>query len=185
MLILRDLLWRGPHGYQELLDANPGLSPSLLSERLGTLTQQGLVEKVEVRDGRRAAVYRLTSRGRGVEPVVEALYGFGAGLMTEIELSADKLRYLVSLAAGNLGQDIFQLDAHTVELTVDRLTVFVAMGPGRIEVLDSSKYVVGTVVTTQVALMAFASGEGDAPFEASGDPEATDQLLSVLGRAAR
>ena len=37
LLILRDLLWRGPHGYQQLLDANPGLSPTVLAERLRRL----------------------------------------------------------------------------------------------------------------------------------------------------
>jgi len=184
MLILRDLLWRGPHGYQDLLDANPRVSPTLLSERLRSLAEQGLIEKVEVRDGRRAAVYRLTARGRGVEPVIEALYGFGAGFMTTIPLSENKLEYLLSLAVGNLGKDIYDLDEHRVRLTVDDVAVVVDMRPGYIGIADSVDGVEASVMLTQDKLMALAAGDGDPPPETAGDTAAAGQLLRILWRAS-
>jgi len=184
MLLLRDLLWRGPHGYQELLDANPGLSPTLLSERLSSLAEQGLIEKIEVRDGRRSGIFRLTALGKGVEPIIEALYGFAAGFMTEIPLSEAKLEYLLSLSAGNLGMGLFELDAHTVRLAVDGVAVIVEMAPGRIEAVEPADDVEGTVIMTQAALMALAAGAAGAPAEVAGEPAATDQLLTVLGRAS-
>lgn len=184
MLILRDLLWRGPHGYQELLEANPGISPTLLSQRLETLADHGLVEKVEVRQGRRLAAYRLTARGRGVEPVIKALYGFGEDFMSSMALSENKLEYLLSLGAGNMGPDTFELEATSVRLTVDEVTVVVEMGPGRVEVVEPHDDVAGGVTLTQTALIALATGDDGPSYVATGDPEATDQLLRVLARSA-
>lgn len=184
MLILRDLLWRGPHGYQELLDANPGISPTLLSQRLESLTDQSLIEKVEVRGGRRVAAYRLTDQGRGVEPIIEALYGFGAGLMTTTPLSRNKLEYLLSLAVGNVGKGIFDLDEHRVRLAVDDVEVVVQMGPGLVALADSEEGIEASVALTQDALMALAARDGDVPAVTSGDDAAAGQLLRVLGRAS-
>jgi hypothetical protein len=146
--------------------------------------EQGLIDKLEIREGRRAAVYRLTEQGQGVEPIIEALYGFGAGLITAIPLSENKLAYLLSLAAGNLGKDIFDLAEHRVRLAVDGVEVIIDMGPGHIGIADSPEGVEASVSLTQDALMALAAGAGDAPAEASGDAAATGQLLRILGRAS-
>lgn len=183
ILILRDLLWRGPHGYQELMDANPGLSPTLLSERLGSLTDQGLIEKVEVRDGRRAAAFRLTGLGKEIEPIIESLYGFGANLMAKSPLSRGKLDYLMWLSAGNLGKDLFELDEYRVRLAVADVDVDVKMSPGRIEVVDPHGTAEASVTLTQDSLMAVVSGASDVELQTTGDGAAVEQLLMVIRRS--
>ena len=67
------LAWlkEGPHRYCELRARIPGITDKVLTERLKDLELLGLVEKSgRERDGR---VYRLTARGEGLRPVLDAL----------------------------------------------------------------------------------------------------------------
>jgi DNA-binding HxlR family transcriptional regulator len=67
------LLSNGPQRFGELRAAIPGLSDRMLSERLGELTDEGLVARCE-----EAAVakYALTAHGEGLKPVFEAIGRF-------------------------------------------------------------------------------------------------------------
>ena len=75
LLIVRELLL-GPARYGDLLAALPGLATNLLAQRLRQLTGDGIVE----RDG---GSYRLTPRGRALEPVLVELIRWGAAYMPE------------------------------------------------------------------------------------------------------
>lgn len=70
LLIVRDLLL-GSHRFNELRRGVPLMSPTLLSRRLATLREAGVVE----RDGGR---YRLTESGRQIAPIVDAFANWGA-----------------------------------------------------------------------------------------------------------
>ncbi len=73
-IIVRNLLL-GCETFGELTDGAPGISRSLLSNRLELLEQYGVVER---RPGGRGSRYLLTEAGRGLESVVDALGTWGA-----------------------------------------------------------------------------------------------------------
>ncbi|GAA4670269.1 winged helix-turn-helix transcriptional regulator [Phytohabitans rumicis] len=71
--LLIDLLLQRPARFSELAAALPQLSKRVLSERLAELQDVGLVIR-EVDDGRPVSVgYRLTERGQGLSPAMDAL----------------------------------------------------------------------------------------------------------------
>lgn len=76
LLIVRDLVF-GPLRFSELRDGLPGLAPNLLSERLRFLVGTGLVSREAAAPPARRVVYRLTSEGRRLGPVVHELARFG------------------------------------------------------------------------------------------------------------
>jgi DNA-binding HxlR family transcriptional regulator len=77
LLLVRDLLLGGRR-FSDLLQAMPGLTPNLLSQRLRDMQDRGLVEQQHLPPPRAATVYVLTPLGRELEPVVLALGRFGA-----------------------------------------------------------------------------------------------------------
>lgn len=71
-LILR-VLMGGPRRFSEFRDQVPAISDRILSERLQELEQEGIVERI-VHDSRPVVVqYRLTPKGEGLAPVIEAI----------------------------------------------------------------------------------------------------------------
>jgi DNA-binding HxlR family transcriptional regulator len=77
LLLVRDLLLGGRR-FSDLLQAMPGLTPNLLSQRLRDMQDVGLVEQQRLPPPQAATVYALTPLGRELEPVVLALGRFGA-----------------------------------------------------------------------------------------------------------
>jgi DNA-binding HxlR family transcriptional regulator len=78
LLVVRELLG-GPRRYGELLEGLPGIATNLLSERLRSMQDNGLVEKTS--DDR----YALTERGEGLRDVVQAIGRWAYPLMGPIE----------------------------------------------------------------------------------------------------
>jgi DNA-binding HxlR family transcriptional regulator len=76
VLILRELLADVGH-FNELERGLPGVSRSLLAERLGRLGRAGLLERREAGRGR-TVEYRLTAAGRALQPVIDAMGAWGA-----------------------------------------------------------------------------------------------------------
>ncbi|MEU1784385.1 helix-turn-helix domain-containing protein [Streptomyces sparsogenes] len=70
-------LKEGVHRYGELRRRMPEVSEKVLTQRLRGLERDGLVER-SVHPGVPAPVsYRLTEEGRGLAPVLQALYDWG------------------------------------------------------------------------------------------------------------
>jgi DNA-binding HxlR family transcriptional regulator len=59
--------------FNEFADAVSGISPRMLSERLRELEGAGLIERTVIPSSPPAVEYRLTSRGRRLRPVIEAM----------------------------------------------------------------------------------------------------------------
>ncbi|HEX2039461.1 MAG TPA: helix-turn-helix domain-containing protein [Acidimicrobiales bacterium] len=70
--IIRALL-AGRTRFSEVVDAVPGLSDRLLSERLKELEAEGIVERLVAPTTPVRVEYRLTEKGRALVPVVEAV----------------------------------------------------------------------------------------------------------------
>ena len=179
LLMLRDLLWRGPHGYQQLLDANPGLSTTVLAERLRTLTDEGLIERLGVRDGRRSAVYRLTEAGRRIEPVIGALYEFGGSALATTRMTPGKLAYLIDLAVRAVGDAVFDLPETVVRLAIYELEVDISLAPGMARIVEGDASPAAIVRMDQPAFMAIVSG-ASVSTSIEGDVAAARALLDFI-----
>ena len=77
LLILRDLLIFHRTRFSEFLTSLDGLSPNLLSQRLKQLEQEGIVERHLYSEHPPRMEYRMTEKGEGLRPALEALKAWG------------------------------------------------------------------------------------------------------------
>lgn len=90
LLIVRDLL-TGTHHFNDLKRGLPGISATLLADRLRRLQDVGVVEKRTIRKGRRTTEYHLTAAGGELQGVISSLltwgarWGFGAPRSEELD----------------------------------------------------------------------------------------------------
>lgn len=70
--ILR-VLFGDRHRYAQIKAAVPGLSDTMLAERLRSLEADGLVERRVIPSSPVQVEYHLTEKGRDLEPVLEAV----------------------------------------------------------------------------------------------------------------
>lgn len=82
LLIIRELLL-GRRTFRDLQAALAGISPSLLTQRLGELTQDGLVLRNEAPRRSKSVEYDLTDAGRSLEPAIIALIRWGSRWMVD------------------------------------------------------------------------------------------------------
>src|SRR5436305_11702023 len=82
LLIVRELLLRGPSRYTDLREGLPGIATNLLAERLRELEEARLVAREEAPPPVATTLFRLTPRGEELRPVIERLTLWGAPLMT-------------------------------------------------------------------------------------------------------
>lgn len=80
LLIVRDL-FAGPLRFSDLLRALPGISTSVLSERLAFLERHGLVARRQLPPPAASTVYELSAAGRALRPVLTELLRFGVRFM--------------------------------------------------------------------------------------------------------
>ena len=76
LLIVREMLG-GARGFNELQRGLPGISRSVLADRLRSLERAEIIERRTGPEGKRLE-YRLTLAGRDLEAVVQAIGEWGA-----------------------------------------------------------------------------------------------------------
>jgi DNA-binding HxlR family transcriptional regulator len=81
LLIVRELLM-GPRRYSDLRRALPGVSASVLSERLARLEQIDIVTRGSLPPPAASRVYELAETGRALQPVVRELATWGARFLS-------------------------------------------------------------------------------------------------------
>jgi DNA-binding HxlR family transcriptional regulator len=77
MLIIRELL-AGPRRYKDLMEGLPEISTNLLSDRLKTLEQQGIISRRALTFPAGTYIYALTPTGRALEKSLVELGRWGA-----------------------------------------------------------------------------------------------------------
>jgi DNA-binding HxlR family transcriptional regulator len=77
LLILRDLLRKGPRRFQDFEQGLPGLAPNTLSARLKALEAQGVIGARLYERHPPRYEYFLTDKGEALGPVVRALRAWG------------------------------------------------------------------------------------------------------------
>ncbi len=81
LLILREVSF-GDRRFVDLKAELPGISPTLLTERLHALVAQGLVATRELPPPAARTVYTATAKTRDAAPILRAMARFGMALLT-------------------------------------------------------------------------------------------------------
>ena len=76
LLIIRELLL-GPKRFGDLADRLAGVSPTVLTARLGTLVETHIVQRTTLPPPFNAQVYELTQIGRDLKPAIRELIRWG------------------------------------------------------------------------------------------------------------
>jgi DNA-binding HxlR family transcriptional regulator len=83
LLIVRELLLRGPSRYTDLREGLPGIATNLLADRLRELEDVGIVAREDAPPPIATTLFRLTPRGEELRPVLTALGQWGIPLMDD------------------------------------------------------------------------------------------------------
>jgi DNA-binding HxlR family transcriptional regulator len=83
LLIVRELMIREGCRYTDLLKGLPGIATNLLATRLNELEEMGLLTREAAPPPVATTLFRLTQRGKDLEPVISALGRWGAPLLAE------------------------------------------------------------------------------------------------------
>jgi DNA-binding HxlR family transcriptional regulator len=92
LLIVRELLLRGPIRYTDLRAGLPGIATNLLAERLRALEAAGVVAREEPGPPIATTLFRLTPRGEELRQALEALGRWGIPLMVAGPAAGDVFR---------------------------------------------------------------------------------------------
>jgi len=188
LLIVRDLL-PGPRRFGELAGQLPGIGTDLLTDRLRTLQDHGLVERHELGGVGGGVAYGLTAEGEQLRPLVEELGRVGLQWLDPPTESSD--RFDLGWALGTAAQFLDPAAVPPTPLIVqgaterfllktvgDRVRVRYA-GPGE-------GPPVPMIAGTDLGLLALLSGH--APFASSavtvtGDRPAARRWIAAIRRA--
>lgn len=88
LLIVRDLMFSGRHHYRELLQSEEGISSNILAERLGRLVEAGVLIRSDDPSHKQKAIYKLSSMGIDLLPVIAALGSWGGKYLPVTKQSA-------------------------------------------------------------------------------------------------
>ena len=176
LLIVRDLLL-GPRRFGDLAAQLPGIGTDLLTARLRTLQEHGVVQRHEVGGVGGGVAYGLTPQGEQLRPLIEELGRVGLEWLDPPSESSD--RFGLSWALGTAARD---LDPHdvpdgplVVEGTTGRFVLEVAGDRVRVRYADAGDdHATPVIAGTDLDVLAVLSGH--VPFAGS--------ALSVTGDRA-
>jgi DNA-binding HxlR family transcriptional regulator len=77
LLIIRDMLFFGKQRFEEFLESPEGISTNILTSRLKSLEQLGLIEKQPYSNHSRRMNYQLTEQGQSLRPVLKTMIDWG------------------------------------------------------------------------------------------------------------
>src|SRR5262245_4533820 len=187
LLIVRDLLM-GPKRYTDLRMGLPGIASDILTARLRTLQEAGLIRRRELPRPAPATVYELTEEGRELRHVVLALGRVGVatlgGPRRREDVQAERI--IIGLRP-SFHRERFGDLTETYELTVDGLPFTVEVSGGSVATRpETASDPALRLRTDSGTLIRLLTGELSPPAAlASGDGRtAIDGELEVLERFA-
>jgi DNA-binding HxlR family transcriptional regulator len=83
LLIIRELLIRGPSRYTDLKNGLPGIATNLLSDRIRELESAGLIRREDAPPPVATTLFHLTETGAELQPVLDAIGRWGVRYMAE------------------------------------------------------------------------------------------------------
>jgi DNA-binding HxlR family transcriptional regulator len=190
LLIVRELI-PGPRRFTDLMEGLPGISTNLLSERLKSLEQQGVIGRRVLPPPAASTVYELTALGQGLEDALLELGRWGSHFVPASAGEAALLNvgsYALTLKTFFRPEQARGI-AETYELRIEDEVLQVRIEAGEIQVQQgealSADAVFYTDVPTYLGLLtgqiwpeeAVSSGL----LQIDGDPRALNRFLELCG----
>lgn len=130
LLVIRELL-PGPRRFSTLIDNLKGIGPNLLSARLKSLSENGIVERVQMPSCVRGEAWGLTAIGRELEPAVVHLAAWGHRHFPHFARAdnhwspmwnyvASRARFSEKTAERVTARGVFDIDGYVYSVVVDR-----------------------------------------------------------------
>jgi DNA-binding HxlR family transcriptional regulator len=91
LLIIRDMMFFKKQRFEEFLESSEGISTNILTSRLKSLEEMGLVEKQPYSNHSRRMNYQLTERGKSLRPVLKAMIAWGLKHIPDTEIPENNL----------------------------------------------------------------------------------------------
>lgn len=82
LLIIRDLMFEKKHTYNDFLKSSEGIATNILASRLKGLEENGVIEKTPHPDSKAKNLYRLTSKGIDLLPIIVEIYIWSENYLT-------------------------------------------------------------------------------------------------------
>ncbi len=148
LLIVRELLIREPLRYTDLRYGLPGIATNLLAERLRELEKAGVIEREDAPPPVATTLFRLTPRGRELEPVLKAIAHWGAPLVARPIADEDFRSHWLALPL-----ETYLVDHSpsrppvTIEVQTGERPMLVTAKDGRVEVRPGQHVGADAVVT--------------------------------------
>jgi len=148
LLIVRELLLRGPSRYTDLKHGLPGIATNLLADRLRDLETAGVVAREEATPPVATALFTLTEWGEQLRPIVQGL-GHWAGRLMVKPAPGDRFRsQWLAMPLETLLTDRAPLKPPIrIELRTGDQAMVVETAEGRIRVRPASKERADAVLT--------------------------------------
>jgi DNA-binding HxlR family transcriptional regulator len=133
LLIVRELLLRGPSRFTDVRNGLPGVATNLLTTRLRELEQAGLVRHKYAPPPVASQLYELTDDGLALEPVLHALGLWGMRYMADERRGDAFLAEWLAYAPAWFGTDADPSGPPAViQLEADGQCAVIDLGDGRV-----------------------------------------------------
>lgn len=189
LLIIRELLL-APARFSEIADNLPGIGPNLLSDRLRSLTERGLIEAAPVPGDGRGKQYRLTALGEQLRDPVLQLARWGMNFLSDRDargISRGSWGFLAvqAMVHGQRVPDVTE----SYEFRVDDEVFHLKLAEGRAMAVRGSAPDPVIVVHTDATTFVKIGAEMISPFDAlvsgalriDGDAAAAQRCTRLLG----
>ena len=132
LLIVRDLMI-GPRRFKDLLTGLPGIGTNRLASRLAELQEQDILSKaIDPENG--ASQYKLTKKGRDLEPAILAMARWGmAHLAEDIEKKLYRPDLLVVALRAAFNADVAGDISESYELRIGDIIFHATVEAGRLQ----------------------------------------------------
>jgi DNA-binding HxlR family transcriptional regulator len=145
LLIVRELLIRGPCRYTDIRNGLPGIATNLLADRLRELEQAGVIRREAAPPPVATTLFHLTPRGEELRPVLRAMAQWGVPLLGDApEDDSFRSHWLASPAAIYLSDTTPDRPPITIEvrtgdepMVIETVDGAVRARPGRAERSDA------------------------------------------------
>ena len=92
LLVIRDMMFFGKQRFEEFLQSPEGISTNILTNRLKSLENMGLVTKQPYSNHSRRMNYQLTAKGESLRPVLKVITAWGLKHLPNTRIPEEKAK---------------------------------------------------------------------------------------------
>lgn len=125
LLILRDIILHKKSRFKEFKGSRESIATNILANRLKSLSEQGLIEKLDPLGTKKSTRYIATSKGISSLPIVMEMYLFSINSIDEADLDVSQLSIKTAVTSN---RNLFQKNKIAAYLSfVEELKIGVSL----------------------------------------------------------